>query len=205
MDFERRQIYRGPEKFIDLPTGDQQEIDDAIDEALDAHPDNGDVMSAVVLEANAKLIRADTPERRNAGDHRRRPGAGALRPVRQGPAQHQDPSRRRDPGGQDRQGQLGNHPVAGSRRRLCRDGPARRRDQGHGRRLRLREEQVQPCHAGLAPAGLELQALHLLGRAGKRLHAGHRHQRRAAVLRRRRHRRRNPGSPRTTTASSTAR
>ena len=50
------------------------------------------------------------------------------------------------------------------------------------------QEQVQPRHAGLAPAGLELQALHLLGRAGEGLHAGHRGQRRAAVLRRRHHR-----------------
>ena len=57
MDFERRQIYRGPEKFIDLPN-DPQEADDAIEEALDEHPDNGDVMSAVVLEANPKLIKA---------------------------------------------------------------------------------------------------------------------------------------------------
>ena len=57
MDFERRQIYRGPEKFIDLPT-DPQEADDAIDEALDEHPDNGDVMSAVVLDAGPKLIKA---------------------------------------------------------------------------------------------------------------------------------------------------
>ena len=58
MDFERRQIYRGPEKFVDLPASGQQELDDAIDDALEAHPDNGDVMSAVVLEANPKLIRA---------------------------------------------------------------------------------------------------------------------------------------------------
>ena len=57
MDFERRQIYRGPEKFIDLPT-DPQEIDEAIDDALDEHPDNGDVMSAVVLEADPKSIKA---------------------------------------------------------------------------------------------------------------------------------------------------
>ena len=57
MDFERRQIYRGPEKFIDLPTG-AQEQEDAIDEVLDEHPDNGDVMSAVVLEADAKKIKA---------------------------------------------------------------------------------------------------------------------------------------------------
>ena len=57
MDFERRQIYRGPEKFVDLPDT-QQEMDDAIDAALDEHPDNGDVMSAVVLQADAKSIRA---------------------------------------------------------------------------------------------------------------------------------------------------
>nr|WP_081708614.1 penicillin-binding protein 1A [Rhodoferax saidenbachensis] len=57
MDFERRQIYRGPEKFITLPTN-AQEAEDAIDEALDERPDNGDVMSAVVLEADAKKIKA---------------------------------------------------------------------------------------------------------------------------------------------------
>ena len=57
MDYERRQIYRGPEKFVDLPVG-TQELEDAIDDALDDHPDNGDVMSAVVLEADAKKIRA---------------------------------------------------------------------------------------------------------------------------------------------------
>ena len=57
MDFERRQIYRGPEKFISLPTS-AQDAEDAIDEALDEHPDNGDVMSAVVLEADAKHIKA---------------------------------------------------------------------------------------------------------------------------------------------------
>ena len=57
MDFERRQIYRGPEKYINLP-GNAQETDDAIDEVLDEHPDNGDVMSAVVLEAGTKRIKA---------------------------------------------------------------------------------------------------------------------------------------------------
>ena len=57
MDFERRQIYRGPEKFIAL-SGNAQEVEDAVDEVLDEHPDNGDVMSAVVLEADAKRIKA---------------------------------------------------------------------------------------------------------------------------------------------------
>ena len=57
MDFERRQIYRGPEKFVTLPA-DPQQREDVIDEALDDHPDNGDVMSAMVLSADAKKITA---------------------------------------------------------------------------------------------------------------------------------------------------
>ena len=57
MDFERRQIYRGPEEFIELPV-DAKEAEDAIDDALTDNPDNGDVMSAVVLEANSKRILA---------------------------------------------------------------------------------------------------------------------------------------------------
>ncbi len=55
MDYERRQIYRGPEEFIDLPEG-SKEAEEAIDDALAEHPDNGDVMSAVILEATPKRI-----------------------------------------------------------------------------------------------------------------------------------------------------
>ena len=55
MDYERRQVYRGPEKFIELPKT-PKEMEDAIDDVLDDHPDNGDVMSAVVLEAGPKKI-----------------------------------------------------------------------------------------------------------------------------------------------------
>ena len=152
-------------------------------------PDNGDVMSAVVLKAGPEGNRGGARQRRHAADHRRRPQAGAVRPVGQGAAQHQDPPRRRDPRRQDAQGHLGDHPAARGGRRLRRDRPARRCHQGPGRRLRFRQEQVQPRDAGLAPAGLELQALHLFGRAGKRLHARHGGQRRAAVLRCRHHRR----------------
>ncbi len=57
MDFERHQIYRGPEEFVTLPAN-EQELENAIDEALVEHPDNGDVMAAVVLQANAKRIQA---------------------------------------------------------------------------------------------------------------------------------------------------
>ncbi|NPC55866.1 penicillin-binding protein 1A [Caenimonas soli] len=55
MDYERRQIYRGPEEFVDLPAN-AKDAEDAIDDALAEHPDNGDVMSAVVLEASPKKI-----------------------------------------------------------------------------------------------------------------------------------------------------
>jgi penicillin-binding protein 1A len=57
MDYEKRQIYRGPERFVDLPS-DPRELDDAVDDALADHPDNGDVMAAVVLDVNPKKITA---------------------------------------------------------------------------------------------------------------------------------------------------
>ncbi|CAN7143310.1 penicillin-binding protein 1A [Variovorax paradoxus] len=57
MDYERRQPYRGPERFVDLPD-DPKEVDEAVDDALAEHPDNGDVMAAVVLEAGSKEINA---------------------------------------------------------------------------------------------------------------------------------------------------
>ncbi len=57
MDYERRQVYRGPEEFINLPS-DPKEMEDAIDDALVEHPDNDEIMSAVVLEASAKRILA---------------------------------------------------------------------------------------------------------------------------------------------------
>ena len=57
MDYERRQIYRGPEQFINLPS-DPKEVDEAVDDALAEHPDNGDVLSAVVLEAGPRRVMA---------------------------------------------------------------------------------------------------------------------------------------------------
>lgn len=57
MDFERRQVYRGPEKFIALPPSNQ-EAQDVVDDVLDEVVDNGDVRSAVVLEASSKKVKA---------------------------------------------------------------------------------------------------------------------------------------------------
>ncbi len=55
MDFERRQAYRGPEKFVDLPK-DKNELEEAVDDALTEHPDSDELMAAVVLESNSKRI-----------------------------------------------------------------------------------------------------------------------------------------------------
>jgi penicillin-binding protein 1A len=78
MNYERRQVYRGPEKFISLPS-DQASLDDVIDEVLLEHPDNGDVLSAVVLDANARKVTAI----RQTGETVEITGEG-LAPVRSG-------------------------------------------------------------------------------------------------------------------------
>ena len=78
MDFERRQIYRGPEKFVTLPTN-AKDLEDAIDDALEETPDNGDVMSAVVLEASPRKVVAV----RQNGEQFDITGDG-LRPVQSG-------------------------------------------------------------------------------------------------------------------------
>ena len=62
MDFERRQIYRGPEKFVELPQA-KADIEEAVEDVLADYPDNDEVLAAVVLEANPKKIVA---MRRNA-------------------------------------------------------------------------------------------------------------------------------------------
>ncbi|MEH3087367.1 MAG: penicillin-binding protein 1A [Xylophilus ampelinus] len=78
MDYEARQKYRGPEKFVELPA-DAAEAEDEIDDALADHPDNGDVMSAVVLQATPRKIVAT----RANGDTLEIAGEG-LRPAESG-------------------------------------------------------------------------------------------------------------------------
>ncbi|MBW8828030.1 MAG: penicillin-binding protein 1A [Burkholderiales bacterium] len=55
MDFERRQVYRGPEAYIDLP-GNSKELDARIAEALVDHPDNDEIKAAVAIEAGPKKV-----------------------------------------------------------------------------------------------------------------------------------------------------
>ncbi|WP_176051113.1 penicillin-binding protein 1A [Burkholderia sp. BCC1644] len=55
MDYERRHGYRGPESFIELPAG-ADDREQAIDDALLEHPDNGELIAAVVTAASPRQI-----------------------------------------------------------------------------------------------------------------------------------------------------
>jgi penicillin-binding protein 1A len=92
LDYERRQFYRGPELFIDLPA-DKAARDDAIDEALTDRPDNDDLLSAVVLEANARRVLAV----RQDGEPFEITGEG-LKPVQSGLSDKAGPNVKIRPG-----------------------------------------------------------------------------------------------------------
>ncbi|MCR4471024.1 penicillin-binding protein 1A [Burkholderia sp. SCN-KJ] len=55
MDYERRHGYRGPEGFIELPAG-ADDREQTIDDALLEHPDNGELIAAVVTAATPRQI-----------------------------------------------------------------------------------------------------------------------------------------------------
>ncbi|KWF10516.1 penicillin-binding protein [Burkholderia pseudomultivorans] len=55
MDYERRHGYRGPEGFIELPAA-ADDREQAIDDALLEHPDNGELIAAVVTAAGPRQI-----------------------------------------------------------------------------------------------------------------------------------------------------
>ncbi len=57
LDFDRRQAWRGPEGYIDLPA-DPKLVDVRIAEALEEHPDSDDMRAAVVVGAEPKRILA---------------------------------------------------------------------------------------------------------------------------------------------------
>ena len=60
-DYERRQRYRGPEKFIALPN-EQAAWEEVIDDTLAQHPDNGDVLAAVVTDVTSKSLTVQRPD-----------------------------------------------------------------------------------------------------------------------------------------------
>ena len=78
MDYELRQVYRGPEAYVDLPANADL-IDARVAEALAEHPDNDELRSAVVLEAAPRKVVALL----QSGDSITVTGEG-LRPVTSG-------------------------------------------------------------------------------------------------------------------------
>ena len=55
MDYEKRQVYRGPEDYVDLPAN-PRDFDARIAEALGDHPDNDELKAAVAVETGPKKV-----------------------------------------------------------------------------------------------------------------------------------------------------
>ncbi len=85
LDYERRQVYRGPEAYIDLPA-DAKDVDARIAEALDEHPDNDELRAGVALEAGPRKVVAALQN----GESITVTGEG-LKPVTSGLAQKGNP------------------------------------------------------------------------------------------------------------------
>ncbi|MGH8728776.1 MAG: penicillin-binding protein 1A, partial [Burkholderiales bacterium] len=56
-EYDRRHGYRGPQRYVDLPA---QPAEAALNEILEETPENDELTAGVVLEANAKLVKAHT-------------------------------------------------------------------------------------------------------------------------------------------------
>ncbi len=62
LDYERRQAFRGPEGYVDLPAVGKGGVEakealaEAVDGAFAQYPDSDDLLTAVVLEANSKRV-----------------------------------------------------------------------------------------------------------------------------------------------------
>ena len=55
LDYERRQVYRGPEAYIDLPAN-LKDVDTRVAEALDEHPDSDELRAGVALEVSPRKV-----------------------------------------------------------------------------------------------------------------------------------------------------
>ena len=92
MDYEKRQVYRGPEAYIDLPAN-AKELDNRIGEALQDHPDNDELKAAVVLEASPRKVVAVL----QTGESVTVSGEG-LRPATSGLSEKSNPKTQIRPG-----------------------------------------------------------------------------------------------------------
>jgi penicillin-binding protein 1A len=79
MDYERRQAYRGPEAYADLPA-DPKTLDARIAEVLAEHPDNDELKAAVVLESSPRKVQValQSGEQITLSGDGLRPAASAL-------------------------------------------------------------------------------------------------------------------------------
>src|SRR5688500_5913083 len=69
LDYDRRAGYRGPEGYVELPANPD---DDDLEDALADHPDNDDLLAAVVLGYDGKQVQAGL----RSGERIAIPGAG---------------------------------------------------------------------------------------------------------------------------------
>ncbi|MEY4561718.1 MAG: hypothetical protein RLZZ618_995 [Pseudomonadota bacterium] len=88
LDYERRQVYRGPEDYVNLP-GKASEVDAYVADALQEHPDNDELRGAIVLEASPKKVIALLQN----GESVTVTGEG-LRPVASGLSEKANPKTR---------------------------------------------------------------------------------------------------------------
>ena len=92
MDYERKQLYRGPEDYVDLPA-DPKELDSRIADALQDYPDNDELKAGIVVEANPKKVVAVV----ESGESVTVTGDG-LKPVASGLAPKGNPKTQIRPG-----------------------------------------------------------------------------------------------------------
>ena len=74
LEYDRRAGYRGPEGYVELPANPD---DDDLEDALADHPDNDDLLAAVVLAYDGKQVQAGAAQRRAP---RRSRGRGCSSP-----------------------------------------------------------------------------------------------------------------------------
>ncbi|UZG45054.1 penicillin-binding protein 1A [Caldimonas thermodepolymerans] len=92
IDYERRQFYRGPEGYVELPK-DATELDTRIAEALADYPDNDEIRAAVAIEVSPKKVVAVLQN----GEDVTITGAG-LKPAESGLSEKANPKVRIRPG-----------------------------------------------------------------------------------------------------------
>jgi len=176
LEYDRRGGYRRPEGYAELPASPG---DDDFEEALADHPDNDELLAAVVLAQTRSRSR-----RRCAAASRSRSTARACA-LQRAPSIRR--RRRSVASGAARSSVYRPKPAASPGKscscprssRLHRARCTGRRGARARGRLRLRPQQIQSRDPGVAPARLSVQAVHLFGVAGEGLHARHRHRRRA--------------------------